>query len=156
MNSLRKAYTAMAEQYNDPQKLFKWMVAIVLCTVGYTTWMDAEMENKLLDFIPVAQGREMMEKAQDEDTRLAASISVLADEMKISNGLLMLHLDRERFDNVNNELKTNETNRINTEQWISVNGETERDRVRLRQLKAEHEDLEERKRCIIDNNPLCD
>jgi hypothetical protein len=104
----------------------------------------------------MALGNEMMDKVQAADNELSEQITLLADEVKISNELLIMHMDKEKLSNILSEIRVNETERYNTEQFVSVNGENERTRERLRQLKAQHEDLELRRDCIINNNPLCD
>jgi hypothetical protein len=147
--NIRKVYTAMAEQYQDPQKLFKWMIAIVVATVVTMAWFSS-------NFVTVARGEEMMGKAQEADSELSEQITLLATEVKASNNLLMVHMDKERLGSIITEMRRNETEVFQIQQFVSVNGDNEQSRGRIRQLNAEHEDLELRKTCLINNNPLCD
>ena len=145
----KQVYAVMAEQYHDPQKLVKWMIGIVIGTIAVLGWFST-------NFVTTAKGEEMMGKAQAEDRKLSEQITELAVEVKASNELLMIHMDKGRLDGIMTAIRTNETQAYNNSQFVSVNGENERTRARARQLKAEHEDLELRKSCIINNNPLCD
>jgi hypothetical protein len=106
--------------------------------------------------VTIAKGEEMMNKAKAADNELTEQITLLAEEVKVSNGLLMIHMDKERLGSIMTEMRRNETEVFQIQQFVSVNGDNEQSRSRLRQLNAEHEDLELRKSCIINNNPLCD
>ena len=147
--NITKAYSAMAEQFTDPQKLIKWMIVMVVGTIAVLGWFST-------NFVTTALGEEMMEKAQAADVELSEQITELAVEVKASNALLMIHMDKGRLESIMTAIRTNETQAYNNSQFVSVNGENERTRARARDLKAEHEDLELRKNCIINKNPLCD
>jgi hypothetical protein len=147
--NLQQVKSAMADQYQDPQKLFKWMIAIVVATVVTMAWFSS-------NFVTVARGEEMMGKAQEADSELSEQITLLAGEVKMSNNLLMVHMDKERLGSIITEMRRNETEVFQIQQFVSVNGDNEQSRGRIRQLNAEHEDLELRKTCLINNNPLCD
>ena len=147
--NIRKVYSIMAEQFTDPQKLIKWMIGLVIGTIAVLGWFST-------NFVTTAKGEEMMGKAKAADVELADQITLLANEVKASNELLMIHMDQGRLESIKTQLRTNETEQFNTQQFVSVNGDNERTRARTRQLKAEHEDLELIKTCIINKNPVCD
>ena len=149
MDKLRKAYTAMAENMNNPRVFLAWIAAVAISLLAVIGWLSQ-------NFVTVALGEEMMGKVQTADVELSEQITQLAVEVKASNELLMIHMDKGRLDGIMTAIRTNETQAYNNSQFVSVNGENERTRARARQLKAEHEDLELRKSCIINNNPLCD
>ena len=149
MDRLRKAYSVMAENMNNPRAFLALVATIVIGTIVLLGWLTQ-------NFVTMALGNEMMDKVQTADSELSQQITLLADEVKISNELLIMHMDKEKLSNILSEIRVNETERYNTEQFVSVNGANERTRERLRQLKAQHEDLELRRDCIINNNPLCD
>lgn len=146
---IKKVYSVMADQLQDPQKLFRWMIAIVIATVGGMGYFST-------NFVTTAKGEEMMNKALDADTELSRQIAELATEVRDSNGLLLIHMEKERLSSILTEIRRNETEVFQITQFVSVNGDNERTRARIRQLKQEHEDLELRKTCLINNNPLCD
>jgi len=139
----------MAENMNNPRAFLALVATIVIGTIVLLGWLTQ-------NFVTMALGNEMMDKVQTADSELSQQITLLADEVKISNELLIMHMDKEKLSNILSEIRVNETERYNTEQFVSVNGANERTRERLRQLKAQHEDLELRRDCIINNNPLCD
>ena len=147
--NIRKAYSVMAETMNNPRVFLAWVMAVAVGVILTIGWLSQ-------NFVTKALGEEMMEKAQSSDTELSEQITLLAEEVKISNGLLMIHMDKERLSNILTEIRRNETEVFQISQFVSVNGDNERTRARQRQLKQEHEDLELRKTCLINNNPLCD
>ena len=85
---LQKVYTAMADNINNPQQFVKWIATIVVATITIIAWFSTQ-------FITTARGEEMMAKAQEEDTKLSMQIAQLASEVKTSNSLLLIHLDKE-------------------------------------------------------------
>ena len=139
----------MAETMNNPRVFLAWVMAVAVGVILTIGWLSQ-------NFVTKALGEEMMEKAQSSDNELAEQITLLAEEVKISNGLLMIHMDKERLSSILTEIRRNETEVFQISQFVSVNGDNERTRARQRQLKQEHEDLELRKTCLINNNPLCD
>ena len=139
----------MAENMNNPRVFLTWIVAVVIGVIVTIGWLSQ-------NFVTKALGEEMMDRAQSSDNELSEQITLLAEEVKISNGLLMIHMDKERLSSILTEIRRNETEVFQISQFVSVNGDNERTRARQRQLKAEHEDLELRKTCLINNNPLCD
>jgi len=157
MNFLTKGYRVIAEHIRSEIKMYVW---IVILLGGLLGWMHTE-------FVSTSMGEVMMAKTQaaikeNADSRQAADealtkqVMVLAKEVKTSNELLMLHIDKERFNSVTDDIKNVEAEIFNIEQFVSVNGNNEQATNRLRALEAEHEDLILRRNCIINNNPMCD
>ena len=157
MNFLTKGYHVIAEHIRSEIKMYVW---IVILLGGLLGWMHTE-------FVSTSMGEVMMTKTQaaikeNADSRQAADealtkqVMVLAKEVKTSNELLMLHIDKERFNSVTDDIKNVEAEIFNIEQFVSVNGDNEQATNRLRALEAEHEDLILRRNCIINNNPMCD
>jgi len=157
MNFLTKGYRVIAEHIRSEIKMYVW---IVILLGGLLGWMHTE-------FVSTSMGEVMMTKTQaaikeNADSRQAADealtkqVMVLAKEVKTSNELLMLHIDKERFNSVTDDIKNVEAEIFNIEQFVSVNGNNEQATNRLRALEAEHEDLILRRNCIINNNPMCD
>ena len=66
---------------------------------------------------------------------------------------LHAHLERYELDKVNREILKNEF-------WTARSTRLDQDdpevQVRIRQLAADRRDLDLKKKCIIDHNPLCD
>ena len=139
----------MADNLKDPQVLVKGISAIVVATVVVIAWFSTQ-------FITTAKGEEMMKKAKDADNQLSAQIAELGIQMKASNQILLIHLDKESLNSVILALRNNDSEQFQIQQFVSVNGNNAQATSRLRDLKAEHEDLEMRRSCIINKNPLCD
>ena len=157
MPILKQGYTKVVEHIRSELKIY---AGIAVAVVGLIAWMQTE-------FITTAKGKEMMANTQAElaenvtnrvaaDKALADQVSVLAVEVKTSNSLLMLHIDKERFSSIATDIRRNEQDVFNIEQFVRVNGPNEQATAQLRSLKAEHEDLILRRDCILNNNKLCD
>ena len=154
--NIRKAYSVMADSMNNPRVFLAWVVAVAVGVILTIGWLSQ-------NFVTKALGEEMMSKAQQADSELSVQIAELAEgvaesneQIKASNALLMIHMDKDRLDGIMTEIRGNEAEVFQIQQFISVNGDNAQSRGRLRDLKAEHEDLELRRDCIINNNPLCD
>ena len=154
---IRKGYEMVVEHIRSELKIY---AGIAVAVVGLIAWMQTE-------FITTAKGKEMMQNTQAElaenlanriaaDKALADQVSVLASEVKTSNSLLMLHIDKERFSIIAAEIRRNEQEVFGINQFVSVNGENAQATARLRALKSEHEDLMLKRDCILNNNRLCD
>lgn len=146
---LNRMYTVMADNINNPQVFVKWMAAIVVATITVIAWFSTQ-------FITTAKGNEMMEKTQQADAELSEQIALLGEEMKASNRLLSIHLDKESLNAVILAIRNNDSEQFQIQQFTSVNGTNAQATSRLRDLKAEHDDLVMKKNCIITKNPLCD
>ena len=145
----KKVYSVMADSMNNPRVFLAWVVSIAIGVLALVAWLTS-------NFVTVAKGEEMMKKTLTADENLSEQITMLAGEVKTSNSLLMIHMEKERLASILTEIRRNETEVFQISQFVSVNGDNERTRARVRQLKQEHEDLELRKTCLINNNPLCD
>ena len=157
MPILKQGYTKVVEHIRSELKVY---AGIAVAVVGLIAWMQTE-------FITTAKGKEMMANTQSElaenlanriaaDKALADQVSVLASEVKTSNSLLMLHIDKERFSSIAADIRRNEQEVFGINQFVSVNGENAQATARLRALKSEHEDLILKRDCILNNNKLCD
>jgi len=154
---IRKGYEMVVEHIRSELKIY---AGIAVAVVGLIAWMQTE-------FITTAKGKEMMANTQAElaenvtnrvaaDEALATQVSVLAAEVKTSNSLLMLHIDKERFSSIATEIRRNEQEVFGINQFVSVNGANAQATARLRALKSEHDDLILKRDCVINNNKVCD
>ena len=157
MNFLTKGYRVIAEHLRSEIKMYVWIVIILGGLLG---WMHTE-------FVSTSMGEVMMTKTQhaikenadsrqEADEVLANEVKTLAKQVMASNSLLMLHIDKERFKSVTDDIKDVEQEIFNLQQFVRVNGSNEQTTTRLRDLEADHEDLILRRTCIINNNPMCD
>ena len=131
------------------KEFFGWIIAIVVATVGAMGWFSQ-------NFITIARGSEMMSRVQSADIRLTEEIKALAGEVKASNSLLMTHMEKEKLNTVMLEIRRTEAEIFQIEQSIAANGTNTQAAERLRLLKADYKDLELKRDCIINKNPLCD
>jgi len=131
------------------KEFFGWIIAIVVATVGAMGWFSQ-------NFITIARGSEMMSRVQNADIRLTEEIKALAGEVKASNSLLMTHMEKEKLNTVMLEIRRTEAEIFQIEQSIAANGTNTQAAERLRLLKADYKDLELKRDCIINKNPLCD
>jgi len=119
-----------------------WVASISVGTILAFIWLQT-------NFVTNAQGREMMEKTLSADASLA-------EEVKESNDLLRLHIQKSELKDVLSQIKMNEAQVFQIEQWTATNGKNEQATARLRRLKTEHRALILKRDCIINKNPLCD
>ena len=128
---------------------FKFYIAIVVGTMMAFAWINTE-------FLQTSKAMDMMDRAKSADDELRIEIKSLAVEIKTSNELLLIHIDRYMLDTVTGDIKTNETDQFKLEQFTRVNGINSQTEERSQHLKTELKALELRRTCIINNNPLCD
>ena len=128
---------------------FKFYIAIVVGTAMAFAWVNTE-------FLQTSKAMDMMDRAKQADDELRVEIKSLAVEIKTSNELLLIHIDRYILDKVMSDIKTNETEQFKLEQFTRVNGTNSQSEERSQDLKIELKALEQRRTCIINNNPLCD
>ena len=154
---IKQGYTKVADHIRNELKFY---ISIAIGVVALITYANT-------NFVTTARGEEMMDKTQaaikdaaDErnrrDDALSNELKMLAVQVNESNGLILLHMDKEKLSDVKSDIRRNEQETFSIEQFVSVNGANEQAKARLRALKAEHVDLEDTKDCIINNNKLCD
>jgi hypothetical protein len=144
-----KGVQTVVNAIKTQKELFGSIIAVVVMTVGAWSWASSE-------FVTTAKATEMMKNTKDADTAISHQILELSEQVKTSNDLLLVHIDRYTLDNVKGEIKTNQAQTFALQQFIRVNGSDNQSENRLQQLKTERGDLELKKSCIINHNPLCD
>jgi hypothetical protein len=144
-----KGVQTVVNAIKTQKELFGSIIAVVVMTVGAWSWASSE-------FVTTAKATEMMKNTKDADTAISHQILELSEQVKTSNDLLLVHIDRYTLDNVKGEIKTNQSETFALQQFIRVNGSDNQSENRLQQLKTERGDLELKKSCIINHNPLCD
>ena len=138
-NTTRKGYSKMVVDHVRSE--FKIYIGIGVSLVALYTWMQTE-------FVTVA-------KAQATDTEQTAQIISLAKSVEASNNLILFHMEKVKLDDILGDIRRNEQEVFNIQQFVSVNGENEQATARLRALNTEHEDLLLQRSCIINKNDLC-
>jgi hypothetical protein len=144
-----KGVQTVVDTIKTQKELIGSIIAVVVMTVGAWGWASSE-------FVTTAKAQEMMKNTKDADTAISHQILELSEQVKTSNDLLLVHIDRYTLDNVKGEIKTNQSETFALQQFIRVNGSDNQSENRLQQLKTERGDLELKKSCIINHNPLCD
>ena len=145
-NTTRKGYSKMVVDHVRSE--FKIYIGIGVSLVALYGWMQTE-------FVTVAKARENMVLAQATDTEQTAQIINLAKGIEASNTLILFHMEKVKLDDILGDIRRNEQEVFNIEQFVSVNGENEQATARLRALNTEHEDLLLQRSCIINKNDLC-
>lgn len=138
----------VSDTINTPQAFFMLVLTVAAGTMAAFSWASSE-------FVTRALGQDMMDRAQAEDTRLAQQINELADEVKTSNALLLVHMQKEELQKILDDIRRNEAEVYSIEQFVSVNGSNSQASARLRDLKAEHDDYVMRRDCVLTKNPVC-
>jgi hypothetical protein len=147
--AITKGVQIVTDTIKGQKELIGSIIAVVVMTITAWGWASSE-------FVTTAKAKEMMTKAQHADIELSEQIVELSKDIKASNALLLVHIDRYTLDNVKGEIKANQSQTFALQQFIRVNGSDNQSENRLQQLKTERGDLELKKSCIINHNPLCD
>lgn len=138
----------VSDTLNTPQAFFTLVLSVAIGTMGAWSWASS-------NFVTVALGEEMMEKAQGEDDRLARQINNLAEEVQASNALLLVHMQKEELQKILDDIRRNEAEVYQIKQFVGVNGSNSQAAARLRALRTEHDDLIMRRDCVITQNDIC-
>jgi len=146
---MNRGMSNVIDKIRSNRDVLGWIAGIVLGTVAVLGWMST-------NFITTAKGEEMMANAQDADAVLAKEVKDLAESVKASNQMLSVHLAQGELNDVMDRIDNNKTQQFNISQFTRVNGMDSQSEVRLERLKNELVELEIKRGCIIDNNPLCD
>ncbi len=143
----------MIAKLKSQKEIAGLVVFVIVSTVGALAWATS-------NFITSASAQvthsQMKAESARADKVVSNQILALTKEVKESNGLLLVHLDRYSLDKVKSDIKTNKSETFSLEQFIRINGLDSQSDLRLQSLTFELGDLELKKTCIINNNPLCD
>ena len=148
------------DMVRNQKEFLSVIAAIVVGVIGSLSWATA-------NFVTVARGETMMEKTQaadveimrqtaERDAALSKQITALTEQVVESNDIMLTHIDRYTLDSVKSEIRTNQSETFQLQQFIRVNGSDNQSEIRKQQLKTDLEELQLKKSCIINHNPLCD
>ena len=121
---------------------YKFYVSLVAGTLLAYGWVSTQ-------FLTTAQ-------AQVTHDQISKEISQVGEQQKKLSVLLETLVSKQSLSNVQIEIKTNESEQFQVSQFMRVNGSDPQSERRLQQLKAERNDLEIRRNCIISKNPICE
>lgn len=129
------------------------IIATVIATVGAISWANSQ-------YVPAEKAEvthaEILQKSSAGDIEIKKKLDDVERELMKQNELMNDHIDRWKLDNVKNLIRTNRTETFNLEQFIRVNGSDTQSEKRLQSLKSELVELEVKRNCMINRNPLCD
>ena len=69
--------------------------------------------------------------------------------------LLTLKIQQDKLDAVNRDIRANDTEMFNIQQWMKVNGEDSQSLKRMKELEGEKDKLLIKRGCIISGNRVC-
>lgn len=150
----------MVEFIRQQKEVFGVVIMIIVGTISALAWASS-------NFVTNARGEVMMERTLAADAKILAQTSAsdntllkqlttLSDKIETSNELLLTHIERYSLDKIRTEIRTNKSETFALQQFVRVNGSDAQSEARLQQLKTELSELELKKTCTINHNPLCD
>lgn len=142
---LQQGYDTLKDKIRTSAEVWHLIVGIVGTTAAVVLWM-------LGTFTTTASDKATHEQIIEQMTAVHKK---QAQEMMEIRELLTLKIQQDKLDAVNRDIKANDTEQFNIQQWMKVNGEDSNSVKRLKELETEKDRLQIKRGCIISGNRLC-
>ena len=150
---IQQGFAVMIDHIKEELKVY---VGIVFSTVVVLTGVIAWASEKFpsVEYVDMSHVQ-MVAERMAADEKLTQGLAALESNQDSTNRLLSTMISKQDLAAVKSNLKSNESDMFQVEQFMRVNGFDERSEKRAQQLKSEHAELLLRQNCIISGNAVC-
>lgn len=159
VNHLKQGYLRVTTAMKDAVKLWHVVVAFFSVAAYIIGWMMINLqttqaaETSHQDIIK--QMTAVHEEIKDEQFKQSHQLEDQSKQIKDLTNLLKTKISQDNLSQVNADIRANDAETFQLQQWIKVNGEDAQSAKRLNNLKIEREELVVKRNCIINGNGMC-
>ena len=142
---IQQGYQTLKDRIRTSAELWHLLLAVAGTVAGLLLWMMTTFTTSAADKATHEQIIQQMTAVHEKQ----------ALEMQEIRELLTLKIQQDKLDAINRDIKNNETDQFNIQQWMKVNGEDTNSAKRLKELENEKDRLLIKRGCIISGNRVC-